>query len=115
MAPSLSANAAQAPVFVPAQRSPAAAVNGTHAVPIVDPTAARRATDLVRVNAPNVTYTEDFIASSYKYTDTEVTVDNGVYNVQPKEVNYEFKTARKVPKTGCVCFSAAQSCKQVLI
>lgn len=53
------------------------------------------------VNSPNVTYTDDKIESKYKYRTTEVAQDaNGRYVATPKEVQYEFKTDRKVGKVG---------------
>jgi len=74
--------------------------NGSHAVPIVDPTAAHRPTDAIKVNASNVNYSEEFIHSKYTYSSTSVKVVDGKYEVTPSNKEYEFKTGRKVPKTG---------------
>lgn len=61
--------------------------------------------DSFRVESEHVTYMEDEIKSLYPYQTTEVVhqEENGKYEwvVHPKIVEYEFKTARKVPKLGC--------------
>jgi myo-inositol-1-phosphate synthase len=74
--------------------------NGSHAVPIVDPTSVKRPSDSVKVNAPNVKYTADHIEAKYDYHSTKVQVVDGKYEVTPETKTYEFKTERKVPKTG---------------
>jgi len=74
--------------------------NGTHAVPMVDPTSAVRDAEPITVNAPNVVYTEDHINAKYTYSSNSVKVNNGKYEVTPKTTVYDFKTERKVPKTG---------------
>lgn len=74
--------------------------NGNHAVPIVDPTAAVRPTDAIKVNAPNVAYSAEYIHSKYTYSSTSVKIVDGKYEVTPNNREYEFKTGRKVPKTG---------------
>lgn len=72
----------------------------SHAVPIVDPTSVNRGSDTVKVNAPNVKYTEEHIETKYNYHSTEVKVVDGKYEITPKNKEYEFRTERKVPKTG---------------
>lgn len=57
--------------------------------------------DLFVVQSPNVTYTDNEIASKYTYRTTSVTQDaNGKYVATPKELVYNFKVDRKVPKVG---------------
>ncbi|KND89758.1 Inositol-3-phosphate synthase [Tolypocladium ophioglossoides CBS 100239] len=53
------------------------------------------------VNSPNVTYTDAEIKSNYTYRTTSVDTDaNGNFVATPKEVLYDFKVERKVPKVG---------------
>ena len=54
------------------------------------------------VDSPNVTYTDDTILSRYTYRTTSVTKDasNGRFVATPREELYEFRTERKVPRTG---------------
>jgi myo-inositol-1-phosphate synthase len=57
--------------------------------------------DLFAVNSANVTYTDADIKSKYTYRTSSVTQsEDGKFVVQPKETLYDFKTERKVPKTG---------------
>ncbi|KAF2453616.1 inositol-3-phosphate synthase [Lineolata rhizophorae] len=57
--------------------------------------------DLFKVNSPNVEYTNGEIKSKYTYRTTSVKRDgNGKFTATPKETLYDFKTDRKVPKTG---------------
>jgi myo-inositol-1-phosphate synthase len=60
--------------------------------------------DNFRVESEHVKYTDDEISSVYPYQTTEVLHQekDGKYEwvVKPKVVEYEFKTARKVPKIG---------------
>lgn len=72
----------------------------SHAVPMVDPTSVKRSPDSVKVNAPNVTYSQEYIDTKYNYHSTEVKVVDGKYEITPKNKEYEFRTERKVPKTG---------------
>lgn len=74
--------------------------NGSHAIPIVDPTAARRPTDLITVESPSVKYDATHIKASYVRHGSSVEQANGRYTVRPTELKYEFKTERKVAKTG---------------
>lgn len=56
-----------------------------------------------KVDSPNVQYGEEFIHASYDYDSTDVVHnDDGSVSVRPLSHKVEFKTARKVPKTGCV-------------
>ncbi|KAH8918848.1 inositol-3-phosphate synthase [Atractiella rhizophila] len=74
----------------------------------VDPTAARRVPEPISITSPNTTYDGDFIFSKYVHHSAEVNViedeSSGVkvnrYEVRPTESVWEFKTERKVPKTG---------------
>jgi myo-inositol-1-phosphate synthase len=53
------------------------------------------------VNSPNVTYTDNEILSKYTYRTTDITVGNdGKLVATPKQTQYDFKVARKVPKVG---------------
>ena len=52
------------------------------------------------VQSPNVKYTDADITSKYTYRTTEVTMADGKYTATPKETLYDFKTERKVGKTG---------------
>lgn len=72
----------------------------SHAVPIVDPTSVNRGSDQVKVNSANVTYTEEHIQTKYNYHSTQVKVVDGKYEITPLNKEYEFRTERKVPKTG---------------
>lgn len=57
--------------------------------------------ELFVVDSPNVTYTENEIKSTYTYRTTKVTKNSsGKYVAQPVSTVYDFKTDRKVPKTG---------------
>lgn len=73
--------------------------NGTAHAP-VDATAARRPLDAIEVHSDNVRYTPDHITASYVQSKSLVEVVDGKYHVKPYTVPYEFKTERKVPKTG---------------
>ncbi|KAI1459185.1 myo-inositol-1-phosphate synthase [Annulohypoxylon moriforme] len=57
--------------------------------------------DLFVVSSPNVVYTDNEIRSKYTYRTTSVTQDAaGKYVATPKELVYDFKVDRKVPKVG---------------
>ncbi|KAM0287205.1 hypothetical protein ACHAQH_000519 [Verticillium albo-atrum] len=63
--------------------------------------AAAAAGELFTVNSSNVTYTDNEILSKYTYRTTDVAKnESGKFVVTPVETVYEFKTERKVPKTG---------------
>ncbi|BGP18732.1 Myo-inositol-1-phosphate synthase [Rhodosporidiobolus nylandii] len=81
------------------------ASNGhAHPAQPVDPTAARRPVGAVEVDSPNLTYTDDALLAKYTFhsaTVDKVETPNGLkYQVKPVERELEFKTERKVPKTG---------------
>jgi len=53
------------------------------------------------VKSDAVTYGPDYIESTYQYNTTVCTDDgNGKVTAMPKSVEYQFRTARKVPKVG---------------
>jgi myo-inositol-1-phosphate synthase len=57
--------------------------------------------DSFTVNSPNVTYTDAEIKSKYTYRTTKIeTGADGKFVATPTETLYDFKTDRKVPKTG---------------
>lgn len=57
--------------------------------------------DLFTVNSPNVVYTDNEIRSKYTYRTTSVEQNgSGKYVATPKEIVYDFKVDRKVPKVG---------------
>ncbi|KAI9900323.1 hypothetical protein N3K66_004585 [Trichothecium roseum] len=57
--------------------------------------------DMFTVNSANVNYTEAEIRSKYTYRTTKVeTGADGKFVATPTETVYDFKTERKVPKTG---------------
>lgn len=59
------------------------------------------AQDVFTVNSPNVTYSDSEIKSTYTYRTTKVeTGTDGKFVATPSETLYDFKTERKVPKTG---------------
>ncbi|GJN92317.1 hypothetical protein Rhopal_005347-T1 [Rhodotorula paludigena] len=71
----------------------------------VDPTAARRPLGSVEVESPNLTYTDDALLAKYTFHSAAVHKDVGAdghakYRVRPVEKHLEFRTERKVPKTG---------------
>jgi myo-inositol-1-phosphate synthase len=85
----------------------------------VDPTAERRLVGAVEVDSPDLTYTDEALYAKYAFHSTAVkktTTQEGQlkYEVKPVERLLEFKTERKVPKTGCVSFLFA-SLLQLLV
>jgi len=53
------------------------------------------------VNSPSVVYTEEFIFSKYEYRgNSKITLTEKGAIIEPKTAVYDFKTERKVPKTG---------------
>lgn len=76
--------------------------NGTNGVKgHTNGSSATSGSDLFVVDSPNVTYTDSEIRSTYTYRTTKVTKNaNGKYVAQPVSTVYDFKTDRKVPKTG---------------
>lgn len=72
--------------------------NGVHAA---QPNGTAAVNDLVRVNSPNVVYTDSEILSKYMYRTTMVTTgSDGKLVATPHETVYDFKVDRKVPKVG---------------
>lgn len=68
----------------------------------VDPTAARRPVEPITVDSPNLKYTDEALFAQYTFHSTEVKRDGERFTVKPVEKNFELRTGRKVPKTGCV-------------
>lgn len=57
--------------------------------------------DLFTVNSPNVIYSDNEIRSKYTYRTTMISESaDGKFVATPKDTIYDFKTERKVPKTG---------------
>lgn len=55
----------------------------------------------VKINSPNVNYSEEYIESNYEYHTSQVlTGRDGTINVTPETTKYTFRTERKVPKLG---------------
>ena len=52
------------------------------------------------VESDNVSYSDDFITAKYTYETTELAKDGNNWKVKPKQIGYEFKTDRRVPKLG---------------
>ncbi|GAK67055.1 inositol-3-phosphate synthase [Moesziomyces antarcticus] len=80
--------------------------NGNAANVPVNPTNARHEQrEFIRVNSDKVQYTNEAITTDYKYLNTHVEKvhhDDGTteYVATPIERQYQFKTERKVPRTG---------------
>lgn len=77
----------------------------TQAQETCDPTAARRPVEPIQVHSDNLKYSEDELLAKYTFHSSNVkksTDSNGQvkYEVKPVEKELEFKTLRKVPKTG---------------
>ena len=71
----------------------------------VHPTAARRVPDLITVQSPNTEYTEEYITSDFQNRGASVGVEQeGRFVVQPTVEPFQFRTARKVPRTGYARF-----------
>ncbi|XP_060762256.1 inositol-3-phosphate synthase 1-A-like [Neoarius graeffei] len=54
----------------------------------------------IRINSPNVHYTEKLIESRYSYQSSSVTRNGGIYTVTPNSTELTFRTERHVPKLG---------------
>jgi len=52
------------------------------------------------VESPDVSYSADYIESTYQYHSTHVEEVDGKTIARPKTVEYKFRTGRKVPKVG---------------
>lgn len=71
----------------------------------VHPTSERRPY-LIEVASENTSYTDDAIISKFHDRGASVeTLPNGQLKVTPTVNSYEFKTQKKVPKTGSVILS----------
>ncbi|SGY62987.1 BQ5605_C007g04763 [Microbotryum silenes-dioicae] len=85
----------------PASRYNASASHGNSAaIPIVDPTAARRPVEGVQVESENLTYTDEALIAKYSFHSSVVKKVGERYQVKPVVKELELKTLRKVPKTG---------------
>lgn len=59
--------------------------------------------DEFTVQSPNVTYTDEYITSTYNYDSTKLTrTEKGAWVVSPTSTQYQFRVDRRVPKLGCV-------------
>lgn len=78
--------------------------NGYSSTPIlVDPTAERRPVESITVESPNLVYTDAALLAKYTFHSTQVQrEEGGRFTVKPVEKVLQFKTERKVPKTGSV-------------
>ncbi|XP_058870127.1 inositol-3-phosphate synthase 1-A-like [Acipenser ruthenus] len=54
----------------------------------------------IKIEGPNVKYSEKYIESQYPYHSSEVSLENGTYKVKPSTTHFTFRTERKVPKLG---------------
>jgi myo-inositol-1-phosphate synthase len=72
----------------------------------VDPTAAVRPVEPIKVHSPLTSYDEKYINAKYVHHSAEVVVvgdgNHKTYEVKPIEKVWELRTDRKVPKTGSV-------------
>ncbi|XP_030629373.1 inositol-3-phosphate synthase 1-B-like [Chanos chanos] len=55
---------------------------------------------MIKINSPDVKYTEKFIESRYSYHTTSVSCDGGSYTVTPSTTEFTFRTEQNVPKLG---------------
>ncbi|CEG73717.1 hypothetical protein RMATCC62417_09046 [Rhizopus microsporus] len=56
---------------------------------------------LIKVNSPNVTYTDEHILSKYSYSNTLITKQSdGSLLAEPTETSFDLKTDCKVPRLG---------------
>ncbi|KAH0828938.1 hypothetical protein J3R83DRAFT_2362 [Lanmaoa asiatica] len=65
----------------------------------IHPTAVRRP-EYIQVNSENTTYTDEHITAKYCYRGADVVISDGQFNVTPTVKPFEFRTTRKVGKTG---------------
>ena len=54
----------------------------------------------IKVESPNVKYTDDYIESNYQYSTTKVRQEGQTLIASPETTLYNFRTSRKVPKLG---------------
>lgn len=67
----------------------------------VHPTASRRPADAITVQSVNTNYSDEYITSKFHNRGADVVVqEGGRYVVKPTVTPFEFRTQRKVPKTG---------------
>lgn len=83
----------------------AQANNGATAVPVNPTNARHEETEFIRVNSDKVEYTTEAIKAQYEYLNTHVEKvkhDDGTteYVATPYQRQFQFKTERKVPRTG---------------
>ena len=70
---------------------------------VVHPTASRRPADAITVQGENTVYSDEYITSKFHNRGADVVVqEGGRYVVKPTVTPFEFRTQRKVPKTGYV-------------
>lgn len=55
---------------------------------------------IIKVDSPNVKYTDTHIESTYEYQTTKVKKEGSVMIASPESTKYIFKTQRTVPKLG---------------
>ncbi|KAH9067663.1 inositol-3-phosphate synthase [Lactarius vividus] len=68
---------------------------------VVHPTASRRPADAITVQSDNTVYSDEYITSKFHNRGADVVVqEGGRYVVKPTVTPFEFRTQRKVPKTG---------------
>ncbi|KAF8525788.1 hypothetical protein BU17DRAFT_40963 [Hysterangium stoloniferum] len=90
------------PVYTPTSgfNTPESQLDGPLASPPIHPTSARRPYSIV-VNSENTTYTDEFINAKYENRGANVvTSADGQITVVPTVQSFEFRTTRKVQKTG---------------
>lgn len=67
----------------------------------VHPTASRRPADAITVQGENTVYSDEYITSKFYNRGADVVVqEGGRYVIKPTVTPFEFRTQRKVPKTG---------------
>ena len=72
-------------------------------VSAVHPTAACRPVDAVTVQGENTVYTDEYITSKFNNRGADVVVqEGGRYVITPTVTPFEFRTQRKVSRTGYV-------------
>lgn len=83
--------------------SPIASVLDAPLASVVHPTAARRPADAVIVQGENTIYSDEYITSTFNNRGADVVVqEGGRYVIKPSVTRFEFRTQRKIPKTGYV-------------
>jgi myo-inositol-1-phosphate synthase len=83
--------------------SPNLSVLDAPLVSAVHPTAACRPVDAVTVQAENTVYTDEYITSKFYNRAADVVVqEGGRYVITPTVTPFEFRTQRKVSRTGYV-------------